>query len=825
MNRTERLEKILNKTTGNPNHDKEGKFTFAPYKKYPMLEKTAKKLSLLKKSEKGLTEKYLEQVDIEREKLFKKYKQDKELEDDELSKWNDGWYMWDEKDKAKFSDIDIALSKAIFKESKSDIDVYRTQVDSKNPGKMSKAEYASWSPDLRYTADWAKFLAGYNSKVDVFKAKVTLDNLKIMPDVLYSQRFLRNKAKYKEYILSNKTSIDAIDKNLSYDELKEKYLNFIITENGGPGSGNFNPGQGRGVGKPGNKTPKSNPSEASNLDEHKKYEKAVHKLPKERRTKHQLEIIHSLDNMGVLSEEMSKWLRLYGDEETLGAIEKGLSDAEEIGLDLSNIHLERLRTGSKIWGRAWASGKIAFVGQFYDGNPKKLWRITYPSGGFHTNDSIMGLVRHEIGHQISYQNARDKRLQKDKPKNIWQGDEISNYCGEVISKAMGYQFFSYSETLKDLQKMSNSDISKYGRTNFNEAIAESWSNPDYSEFTKKVSNILREDSMSKTKINSLNKIEKDIPLCTGYGPEFEDDEEVLSRNQRLDFILNGGPGSGNPNPGQGRGIGKPNNSSSKTISTMNYDKMVEDGSEKWRDTALNLSIQLLDEIEKNHPELIDKEKQERNLENNYKEYERWQDKGDRVHNLSYDEYKEKVISKEIDSDGFKFSDYHPMHTLALYGAGASPFLEGLTMFAMGANIYFDKRKEFDVKHKISETIDKNKDLWTSYDKPLYRGVSTTQERLDNLKKGSAVSMNGLSSWSSKKDVADRFTKTSIFKRGNIPLVFIDKTKKHDKTLFYPFSSAMGFNTQYEYVQSGSNKYKITDVYKEGDVYYAEVESY
>lgn len=299
----------------------------------------------------------------------------------------------------------------------------------------------------------------------------------------------------------------------------------------------------------------------------------------------------------------------------------------------------------------------------------------------------------------------------------------------------------------------------------------------------------------------------------------------MNRIERLEKILNGGKGSGNFNPGQGRGRGKPNNSSSKTISTMSYDKMVEDGSEKWRDVALNLSVQLLDEIEKNHPELIDKEKQERNLENNYKEYERWQDKGDRVHNLSYDEYKEKVISKEIDSDGFKFSDYHPMHTLALYGAGASPFLEGLTMFAMGANIYFDKRREYDEKHKLSETIDKNKDLWTDYNKPLYRGVSTTQERLDNLKKGSDVSMNGLSSWSSKKDVADRFTQTSIFKRGKIPVVFIDKTKKHDKTMFYPFSSAMGFNTQYEYVQSGSKKYKVIDVYEEGGVHYAEVESY
>lgn len=265
MERKERLEKILNKNIGNPNHDKEGKFTFAPYKKYPGLQQSVKKLITIKKAEKGLTEKYLKAVDEEREKLFKKYNQNKELEDDELSKWNDGWYMWDEKDKASFSDIDIALSKTIFKESKQDIDVYRTQIDSKNPGKMSKAEYASWSPDLEYVCKWARFLAGYDSKIDIFKNKPTLENIKIIPDVLYSQRFLRNKAKYQEYILENKSSIEAFEHGLSRHDVYEKYINsidliskdlvpfdFYIKYNGGPGSGNFNPGQGRGIGKPSN---------------------------------------------------------------------------------------------------------------------------------------------------------------------------------------------------------------------------------------------------------------------------------------------------------------------------------------------------------------------------------------------------------------------------------------------------------------------------------------------------------------------------------------------------------------------------------------------
>ena len=557
MERKERLEKILNKNIGNPNHDKEGKFTFAPYKKYPGLQQSVKKLITIKKAEKGLTEKYLKAVDEEREKLFKKYKQDKELEDDELSKWNDGWYMWDEKDKANFSDIDIALSKAIFKESKQDIDVYRTQIDSKNQGKMSKAEYASWSPDLEYVCKWARFLAGYDSKIDIFKNKPTLENIKIIPDVLYSSSYLRNKAKYQEYILENKSSIEAFEHGLSRHDVYEKYINsidlisrdsvpfdFYIKYNGGKGSGNFNPGQGRGIGKPAKGT-HSDHYKTYDEAEHKKYIDAKHKLPKERRTERQIEIIHSLDNMGVLSPEMSNWLRLYGDEEPLAAVEKALSDAEAVGLDLSKIHLEKLRTGSKVWGRAWASGKVAFVGQFYDGNPNKLYHITFNSNGYHTNDSLEGLARHEIGHLISYQNAFSQNL-----------DPVS-YCGKIVNEC--YRKIISEKELPDLRKQPDSVISRYGKTNFNEAIAESWSNPDYSEFTKEVYNMLLKDSMNKKKNNSLELNLRDIPLCSGYGPEFEDDEEEKSRNDRLDAILNGGPGSGNFNPGQGRGIGKPSN--------------------------------------------------------------------------------------------------------------------------------------------------------------------------------------------------------------------------------------------------------------------------
>lgn len=300
MERKERLEKILNKNIGNPNHDKEGKFTFAPYKKYPGLQQSVKKLITIKKAEKGLTEKYLKAVDEEREKLFNKFKKSKRIADDELGFWNDGKYMytWLDQKHEVFSDIDVALSKAILKESKERPTVYRTQVDSENPGKMEKSRYASWSPDLEYVCKWARFLAGYDSKIDVFKNEVNLENARIIPDVLYSTNYLRNKAKYQEYILENKSSIEAFEHGLSRHDVYEKYINsidliskdlvpfdFYIKYNGGPGSGNFNPGQGQGVGKPSkggvfNKSESQIKDEWNNIDDNVELDKDTEKFLK-----------------------------------------------------------------------------------------------------------------------------------------------------------------------------------------------------------------------------------------------------------------------------------------------------------------------------------------------------------------------------------------------------------------------------------------------------------------------------------------------------------------------------------------------------------------
>lgn len=286
------------------------------------------------------------------------------------------------------------------------------------------------------------------------------------------------------------------------------------------------------------------------------------------------------------------------------------------------------------------------------------------------------------------------------------------------------------------------------------------------------------------------------------------------------------------NGGKGSGFhghyGRPGlvGGSSSQQTPFNYDEMLAtDNIGEAQKIAIDLCYKVIDDIENKHPELIDREQQDKNLRNNYEvEYLKWKNMPDRVHDLSYEEYKQKVLAREIDAGGRELLGFHPVHSLALYGAGASPFLEGFLMYVMGANIYHLDREGFDKEHKISETIDKNPDLWTDYKKPLYRGLSTNDEGIAELKKGAVVSMQGLSSWTSEKDIADHFTKYALYQTGKNPVVFIDKSKKHKGTMFYPFSSAMAYGPQYEYVQSGSNRYKITDVRKDGDIYYADVET-
>lgn len=356
-----------------------------------------------------------------------------------------------------------------------------------------------------------------------------------------------------------------------------------ITLNGGEGSGNFNPGQGRGIGKPNdfymttsrrsycrkgdevvaqyNKGNNEMGKVQGVLDwdsDNKPYittkegEKVylsdladyglklvrtseeilneTHKTPKQRRTQKQKEAIDYLDNTVKIGYDTREWLYKYADEDVMISMAKVIKEAKELGLETNNrIILSKMRSSKagtrQIWGRAWASGITEFPTKLLDATPWVIQEISKNSDRFHTNDSVEGVIRHEIGHQISYQNA------------LFKLTSVDSYCKSILEKAVNDVTGGKEKDIMNYVKSNRDMMSKYGSKNYNESIAEAWSNPDYSSLTKNIAEQLKNDMKEhKDTMNQTIKINKrfeDFPLCSGYGPEFSDEEEFERDNNKI----------------------------------------------------------------------------------------------------------------------------------------------------------------------------------------------------------------------------------------------------------------------------------------------------
>lgn len=691
MNRIERLEKVLNKTSGNPYHDSKGKFTFSPSsfkntsgkdaevtdnpRDWYLTDSSRKNINKVPEisSTKELKD-YLSSNGIKSDidnPSIKKHEDYENIEFDALKKQASGIVASIEFCKAVFGKESLSKLKEVkFYSSEAEttgsFDVMlkgekpsktngtlELSTDITNRGILHEFIHVVQDSTKRKSQDCVSWSKEILDKTGVNSKAYTCANKNHLP--------AEQLADLISFGIANGRNLEDVSKVINY--IKKNKTENSIQLNGGPGSGNHNPGQGRGVGKPakGFSSPtviytgddiklekdgvilegtlqykdgkfylltdkgKGNLIEISKDDIRKSIvsksakekqkelleSKGIkHKTPKERRTPEQKHLISELDKIGLLKDkEFGAWCMKYADEKTLDDIYTTLKEAENLGLDISSIQLGKIRSG-QTWGRAYyrtdGNFKLALSGQIYDRNPIQEMKIKECREGFHTDNSIKAVVRHETGHIISYQNAQRSFNEKDNPKNIWQlDDKIDSYCGKVVSEAMGYSYFSFGETLKDLKKCSNSEISEYGRTNFKEAIAESWSNPNYSLFTKKVSDILKKDLKKPRENSIMNERTEEIPICSGYGPEFEDFEYDTStekvktsknslkidnylrnnlsaksyfRSQRLSAILNkvnrGNPyhdekGRFSSSHGQGSGIGK---SGKENNATKIYEK-------------------------------------------------------------------------------------------------------------------------------------------------------------------------------------------------------------------------------------------------------------
>ena len=267
--------------------------------------------------------------------------------------------------------------------------------------------------------------------------------------------------------------------------------------------------------------------------------------PAERQTPKQKEALEEVSKMINISKAELNYLKTNCSEDSAEALRDELKRAADEGIDFSQVsfhHNNRLsKTQGKVLYQPYTTGSylppldLQMSGKWIaDGeNYKKKQQKNYEDG-WHTSAELAGILRHELGHIKSAQLALrlfDASKEQD-GKRVLTSQEVKyrneKLCQEIVKKAnQGYSVYSLSYG-------KGKDVSEYAVTDrsYAELVAESYSNPEFSEVTRQIAKTL--DSEFKNRKNSImlkfeNKVEMDDTsdsLCTGY-PMSKQDWEIL----------------------------------------------------------------------------------------------------------------------------------------------------------------------------------------------------------------------------------------------------------------------------------------------------------
>lgn len=210
---------------GNPYHDEKGRFTFAPYQKYPLMEESVKKLATLYKNRRDIYDSgFYDAVYAERMKLHQEYSSEEEMKksDKAIEDWIHGDTL-EHKESVRFSDIDVALSKSLTREFHNQQTVYRGQYDSDT---VDSKSITSWTPYEGQAVGFGKRAAQINDaeKVSLFKIKTTDKNVILSPEIIYSVDGIRDWLSQQEFIVQapktkayHTEDVDSINPYKRYD--------------------------------------------------------------------------------------------------------------------------------------------------------------------------------------------------------------------------------------------------------------------------------------------------------------------------------------------------------------------------------------------------------------------------------------------------------------------------------------------------------------------------------------------------------------------------------------------------------------------------------
>ena len=332
-------------------------------------------------------------------------------------------------------------------------------------------------------------------------------------------------------------SIKELDSTLKDNNNKEKNIlrlkKIIKTINGGPGSGNHNPGQGRGVGKPSKKSKKIS------------YEEYVDKFKKSTRSeKRELDKEYPEYADKYFDELMGRHLKTLKREREQKELEEKFKTYEK---DNSHPHFDLDNVVSEF------KSALDISPDEYNGD----W------------------------------NEKEKRFEK--LKNL---KEYYNKMKDVEVKVYSVSPLEYSKIIIENNKSHNyktmQDVMRRTSEEGIDMYVKKFEKGDrvevpYIKFDKEGNYSGEQEGFHRTfAADRVN--DKEIPIFVvqsysgkkpqiNYGRDITKDVEnyYLHKNtnnnkiSHQEIILNGGEGSGNHNPGQGRGRGKPNNSHSKII--------------------------------------------------------------------------------------------------------------------------------------------------------------------------------------------------------------------------------------------------------------------
>ena len=382
-------------------------------------------------------------------------------------------------------------------------------------------------------------------------------------------------------------SIKELDSTLKDNNNKEKNIlrlkKIIKTINGGPNSGNHNPGQGRGRGKPNKKIT---------------YEEYVEKTKKSTRSeKRELDEKYPEYADRYFDELMGRHLKTLKREREQKELEEKFKTYEK---DNSHPHFDLDNAVSEF------KSALDISPDEYNGD----W------------------------------NEKEKRFEK--LKNL---KEYYNKMKDVEVKVYSVSPLEYSKIIIENNKSHNyktmQDVMRRTSEEGIDMYVKKFEKGDrvevpYIKFDKEGNYNGEQEGFHRTfAADRVN--DKEIPIFVvqsysgkkpqiNYGRDITKDVEnyYLHKNtnnnkiSHQEIILNGGEGSGNHNPGQGRGRGKPNNSPSKII-----DSYKEKYSDFWLngvgDNGFEIATKKGAENYKNIIDLVEKQK---DIEWNSGEYDR-----------------------------------------------------------------------------------------------------------------------------------------------------------------------------------------------------------